>query len=374
MVVCYSPATKWLKCSILRFLLLLPYVKSWNFTSVNLPEDTLAWRFALWRNRAFLAIPRWQQNLNAELTLIEAPWPEVGNYQIGLSSTVLSSFPNLDSQNARKTCANLQSVVAVDTDPRGRLWVLDAPQDNDCPAKIILYDLRRNDQEITRCEFTGVSTKYLRSLVVDPVVSTWGSRAYIGDPDDESIIVYSLGQRRWWRLRLVRGSNVPKIYSTDLAISRKSSLLYLTGYPSQDLFSVNLDESREDEGPPAVLKDLASQNTTVSWLGTKLGSSLGLFADYKGGLHYFIVTERASVRWDGKQNLKAENHAVLLQREDVPCITDYVMDSQRNLWGLVNSRHPDGTKKHNLSKLGRSHNVSLPFRTVKVYKYNRFAL
>lgn len=42
------------------------------------------------------------------------------------------------------------------------------------------------------------------------------------------------------------------------------------------------------------------QNVTVTCLGKKLGSSIGLFCDLKDGLHYFLTLDRASVRWDTK--------------------------------------------------------------------------
>lgn len=45
------------------------------------------------------------------------------------------------------------------------------------------------------------------------------------------------------------------------------------------------------------------QNITVTWLGKKLGSSTGLFCDLKDGLHYFMTSEKASVRWDTKYPL-----------------------------------------------------------------------
>lgn len=47
----------------------------------------------------------------------------------------------------------------------------------------------------------------------------------------------------------------------------------------------------------------------VSWHGEKLGSSSGLFCDKKEGLHYYLVTERASVLWDSHLELKVQTIA-----------------------------------------------------------------
>ena len=54
-------------------------------------------------------------------------------------------------------------------------------------------------------------------------------------------------RQRWWKLKLHHDPSIPKVYSSDLAISRKTSLLYLTGYPSHDLFSIDLEELRSDK-------------------------------------------------------------------------------------------------------------------------------
>lgn len=54
-----------LRISVLH-LLLTDVSHSWNLTSLNISDDVLIWRFAVWRNRAFLAIPNWA-NSNNEL-------------------------------------------------------------------------------------------------------------------------------------------------------------------------------------------------------------------------------------------------------------------------------------------------------------------
>jgi len=55
------------------------------------------------------------------------------------------------------------------------------------------------------------------------------------------------GQGKWWKLRMLHGPEIPRVHSTDLAISRRNSILYMTGHNTHDLFSINLEEVREDE-------------------------------------------------------------------------------------------------------------------------------
>lgn len=47
---------------------------------------------------------------------------------------------------------------------------------------------------------------------------------------------------------MTRGPEAPRIFSTDLAISKKSSVLYMTG-DTLDLFSINLEELWHEDTP-----------------------------------------------------------------------------------------------------------------------------
>jgi len=55
------------------------------------------------------------------------------------------------------------------------------------------------------------------------------------------------GQGKWRKLRMLHGPEIPCVHSTDLAISRRNSILYMTGHNTHDLFSINLEKVREDE-------------------------------------------------------------------------------------------------------------------------------
>lgn len=56
------------------------------------------------------------------------------------------------------------------------------------------------------------------------------------------------GRGKWWKLRMLHGPEIPRVHSTDLAVSRWSSTLYMTGQNTHDLFSINLDKVREVPG------------------------------------------------------------------------------------------------------------------------------
>ncbi|XP_011310766.1 uncharacterized protein [Fopius arisanus] len=340
---------------------------AWDFAKFNVTGGIPIWRFAIWRNRVFFAVPRWGNNSDSHATLLEAPWypdqtPEL-SFLLPQTSNV-SAYPSVEIQEPNDLCKNLISIIGLDTDNRGRLWVLDAPENSHCPAKVIIFDLRKNE-EISRDDLPGISQKRLRNLIVDPVVGPRGYRAYLGDAGDDSLLVYTIGHsghRTWWKLNLHRPPDVRNIIATDLAICRRNQL-FMTGGNSLDLFSINLETLRNEE-PPAIS---SSQRTNVTYHGIKMGVSSGLICDSKGGLHYFLVTEYASVRWDTKHDLKAANHAILLQSEQVLSLTDYRMDVQKNIWGLVNARHPYLAVNQN----SRDY-VELTDRLVRVSKFVLF--
>ncbi|XP_046736874.1 major royal jelly protein 1-like [Diprion similis] len=348
---------------------------AWNFSTIGLPQNVPIWRFTIWRNKAYFAVPRWDKTTKVKFTLLEAAWPEFGNpLQLATVTGDLLPFPDSKSQQ-EGVCKDLQSVTGLDSDGRGRLWILDAPtRSHQCSAKIVVFDLRRNEK-VAETELQNISPRDLKCLVVDPIIGQRGFQAYVSDPGGQSIIVYSLTQRTWWKLKLSSEPHIPKIFITDLAISRKSPIMYLTGYQSDDLFSIDLDSIRNEGVPPAgLLKNESLSEISVARVGSKMGSSSGLICDLRGGLHYFLVTEIASVRWDSRLKLEAEGHRIQLQSETIPSITDYALDSQKNVWAIVNERHPLRGPKHSEDAVGWKNRKSIKQRTIKVYKYKPFVL
>ncbi|XP_011881010.1 PREDICTED: uncharacterized protein LOC105569275 isoform X2 [Vollenhovia emeryi] len=317
------------------YLLLTDVSHCWNLTSLNISDDVLIWRFAVWRNRAFLAIPRSENEKEKgwKPTVVQVPWPEI-NLSLNVANAAISPKPFPKEASSKRDYESLVSVTGLDVDARGRLWILDAPDQRDRWPRIVIYDLKRNDRLVSSAELAKVTWKQLSSLVIDPLEDQWGFRGYIADAGDETIVVYSCGLRKWWKLKMLHGPKVPRVQSVDLAVSRRNSILYVTGRDTHDLFSIDLDQVLR------MAPSRGAENVTVTWLGKKLGSSVGLFCDLKDGLHYFMTSERASVRWDTKLPFNAQSHSVLVQNDDVPCITDYIMDSRRNVWGLVNWQCP----------------------------------
>lgn len=74
---------------------------SWNLTSLNISDDVLIWRFAIWRNRAFLAIPRWANSNNTLRVTLYNPCHTMYNikYIIINSKLILIPFLFLSLRN-----------------------------------------------------------------------------------------------------------------------------------------------------------------------------------------------------------------------------------------------------------------------------------
>lgn len=62
-----------------------------------------------------------------------------------------------------------------------------------------------------------------------------------------SIAIRISGLRKWWKLRMLHGPELPRVQFTDLAVSRVNSILYMTGHNSHDLFSINLERISTDK-------------------------------------------------------------------------------------------------------------------------------
>lgn len=62
-----------------------------------------------------------------------------------------------------------------------------------------------------------------------------------------SIAIRILGLCKWWKLRMLHGPEIPRVESVDLAVSRRNSVLYMTGNNMHDLFSINLERIKTNE-------------------------------------------------------------------------------------------------------------------------------
>jgi len=91
--------------------------------------------------------------------------------------------------------------------------------------------------------------------------------------------------------------------------------------------------------------NLFGKETGVIEVGTLMGpSKAGLISDGRGGVIYMLSRDFVAVKWNTKLALRAENQDVLLQSDQVLFnVTSFVMDSNNNVWGVVNNGTDDMT-------------------------------
>lgn len=227
---------------ILSFACVPQKISCWDLSVLKVPSTYYASSIAVYKNRAFLALPRSSCFNNiVDPTLVEVPWLNRGK-RGGFRKRI---YPHYKEQRW-DACKDHQDVISLDVEQdRGKLWVLDRGSIK-CPAKIVIYNLYYNT--IGQSSKLGSVSGYkLSSLVVDPLRDEFGTRAYIGGNDNE-ILVYFSRSLNSWKVALISGSDVNVVISTSfLAIAATDSTLYMTGSDDFNLHSLNLTTLRPSE-------------------------------------------------------------------------------------------------------------------------------
>lgn len=165
---------------------------------------------------------------------------------------------------------------------------------------------------------SGVARNNLNTITIDPQ-TTEGVKAYIGDAGNNILLVVSLQEFKWWRLNLLEKSEPYMLVSSSfLAISKSSPVLFISGWNSTEVFALDLNQLRKDEGPLIIeSRVIFTKFTTnvncnyylfqttvteyyVTYMGNKLGVSRGLETDQKNGLNYYLLRDFAVAQWNIK--------------------------------------------------------------------------
>jgi hypothetical protein len=130
-------------------------------------------------DRIFVSVPRWTadgyQNVSATLAELK-PHPDHPKQK------VLVPYPS-EAANDFSNTTNLVSVLGMEIDPCGKLWVLDQgrlPGGQAENAKLVQYDLETN-KETTRIEFGSGVVDLAHSFLNDLVIDIPGNKIYITD-------------------------------------------------------------------------------------------------------------------------------------------------------------------------------------------------
>lgn len=205
---------------------------TWNLQSYGFQNHYYISSLAVFRQRAFLTLPRsscFNKNVSNP-TLIELPWSGENANVIPRTKVWLL---NIKKQTWGK-CRQLQDAISVDVEiKKGKLWVLDRGN-GFCDGKVVVFNLFFN-YEIGVSVLKGVERGASTVLVVDP--TSHAKKVYVGGLEGEIIVIYT-DTMKWKKIKLEDG----RFLTNSIAISKNSEILFITSTEIEDLFSLNLKE------------------------------------------------------------------------------------------------------------------------------------
>lgn len=221
--------------SLVLFVICLNNSNSLNLQKFGLGDYFYLSSIAVFRNKAFLALPRNScfNNVSSP-TLIQVNWN--GERQL-LNAGKKIFYPNDKSQMWGK-CEDLQNVVSLDVDLNGFLWILDKGSDK-CLPKVVVYNLYKN---VKVCLKELKLEEDLSDLVVDRRRN--GAVAYIGNKSNNLIVVFSLENLYWWFVKI---NNLFTTIPERIVLSRTEDVLFITQDNSSELYAMAPNQIRELE-------------------------------------------------------------------------------------------------------------------------------
>uniref|UniRef100_A0A8D9F870 Uncharacterized protein n=1 Tax=Cacopsylla melanoneura TaxID=428564 RepID=A0A8D9F870_9HEMI len=292
----------------------------WNLATLKLPPDAILKDIAIHKSRAFLAAPRLNRLQN--VTLFEAPWPELSNLTGYASPKLFKPFPSFESQ-IPGDCNCLQSGVSLAMDPKSKfLYVLDTGSKK-CYAKLILYDVWFSN--FVKHKVLTVDNRHLNSLILDSATDS----LFVSDAGDCSLLMLRTADLEYTKLYPRYNEYIVPVL--NLAVC--NGQLYMTSYDSDMMFSVPLQDLHKSAS-----SNLSYLPVQSHFLGYKLGISSGLYCDEPDGLLYYLIRDFAIVRWNLTLPLIAENHQVLVQSEQVfPYVSEFFREKSSDHVYALNS-------------------------------------
>ncbi|VEN57373.1 unnamed protein product [Callosobruchus maculatus] len=346
-------------CTIFFNVLTFTIVSSLSLEGLGFDDNYFVSSVAIHGTRTFLALPRSVcfNTKKSNPTLVEIS--KAGDRYFYTPGIFDNARQKVLGHQQWGECDHLQDVISIDMQPQmmTKLWILDKGNKK-CPPKVVSFTLIYNTfSEST--ELSGISGRSLNIIEIDHSEYKDGSRAYIGYAGENKLIVLSLNNLKWWKIRLIQPTNPVEVIKVDyLAKSKTDSKLYITSKTGNEVYAMN---TRDVKNLGDIKK--GNQKVNVTYEGDKLGRSTGIETDYKAGLNYYMISDYVILRWIIGSPMKAEYHSVLAQSYDrLPYVSGLFTGPQRGLWAIVNPGSPDMCNQTGLPKVQR--------RFVKILKFN----
>ncbi|CAB3379954.1 Hypothetical predicted protein [Cloeon dipterum] len=277
------------------------------------PENVVPSFMAVFGERLFLSLG---SNTGIPATLV---WlPTSGTLT---APPKLAPFPSW-RLHKKDNCDSIQMAKGVETDPDGRLWVLDDGGEI-CPSKIWIFDLSNKDKTERIHQFPdkvislSYSNRYLRDIVLDK--TTDGYLAYITDYFSEHIVVYNRKMDKSWSVQ------TPGRKWLSLALSPdpdgEARQLYLARADSKELYSVCVSELK-NEGVGIV---------SVKFIGEWTRTPYRMLFDSANILYAAFYDQNYTSKWNISEPFREKRfHEV--GRLGAHWQFSFALDTNGNLW------------------------------------------
>ncbi|XP_065349541.1 major royal jelly protein 3-like [Cloeon dipterum] len=241
------------------------------------PEYVFLQYMALFGERLFLTV---ESLPGIPATLVRLPTSGTSN-----APPKLAPFPSWNLHE-KDNCNSIQSVKGVETDPDGRLWVLDDGNQK-CPGKLWIFNLVNHDsiERVHQFPETVVSNSYnqrwLHDIVLD--ITTDDHLAYITEITFERLIVYSRKMDKSWTVKTPGRKWEP----SALSANREARQLYLGKYQSNELYSVSVSELKNEGG-----------NATAKFIGEWTARPYRMLIDSSNVLYAAFFNQSYTSKWN----------------------------------------------------------------------------
>lgn len=269
-----------------------------------------------YKEKFYFALPKIKPGSPVSLAFV----PEDGEER----NPLLVPYPNWAVHLSDKCEENLANLQSMEIDEEGVMWIIDGrrvdptPASKNCPPKIVLLDLNRDQivqSYVLPDEVCSHKSCFMNDVVLDKPDEVDGGFAYISDSSftDPGLIVYSRKQNKAWKLRdSTMFAEPPAIIFTSHGISQSKSnnvngialaprkrsndkhrTLYFTALSAFTLYSIDTALVRDES-----LATSKNIHSFINEVGKKPAQSSGMIVDTSGQLFYGLVAEDEVIVWD----------------------------------------------------------------------------
>ncbi|KAB0793799.1 hypothetical protein PPYR_13419 [Photinus pyralis] len=328
-------------------------------SGIYVPQNVVMAGITYYKDYFYITMPRMKSGVPATLGRISA-LPGFG------TSPLIEPFPSWDF-NKLDDCDALQNVQNLEIDPSGTMYILDGGHTHslmqtpvkNCPAQLVIYDLRKNTTVSKHVFPESVASRndsFLYDLVVD------NDFVYITDnsANDPGIVVYSLSAGRSWKIRHSASMRAdPKAQNFKVNNDVVNAPINIAGialgprtYHSAS--GVTLNHDREVFYCPmsslhlysistAILQNEANSNNGQDYpglvhdVGRKASQTDGMMMTNKGVLYYGLLGDNSIAQWNSTKPFSSGQKVLSRDPNYIQWTNAFTIDTNGSITVLSNT-------------------------------------